>query len=177
MGIIEWTALGLGATLVAYPVLQALGGRPELTFAFDRLKNEGGAALLVHIHDKPVDSAGMRLMGVTRDDVHFSVSVAVIDEQGKEILRYTEPLAGSGDPSAPDQFHLYGGQSPVTLRILACSSQAARIHTDPDPAAYRDLKPGSYLLRLTARYGQRDVLCQRGFVATQNPNDSYWADR
>jgi hypothetical protein len=167
MGLVEWSALSIGAALVAWPVFQMQYGKPQLSFAFDRAGDQSRSELLINIYNRPIESAALVQMGVRRDDAHFSVSLAISDERGNPLGNY--------DAKNPNQFHLDGGHAPITLRILACDAQAARIDYGADTAGH-DLKPGTYTARITARLGERSAFSQRMFVVTQQRKDSYWAD-
>jgi hypothetical protein len=164
MGVLQWSALAIGVALVAWPVFQMTYGRPQLSFAFARSEDRSRAFLLVNVHNPPVANAALVQMGVRRDDANGSVSVAIIDERGDQVLNY-----------AYEQFHLRGGHAPVALRILAFDADAARIDYDA-PGHRRDLAPGTYAVRITVRLGERTVSAQRMFVVTQRRERCYWAD-
>jgi hypothetical protein len=168
MGVVQWGALGIGIALVAWPVFQALYGRPQLSFAFDRAGDHSGCVLQVHISNQPVKSAFLLQLGVRRDDANFSLSMLVFDERGNEILKYPEGRE-------PGRLHLPGGNAPLTLRLVSCDTRGARLRSG-EAEGNRELAPGTYSLRLMASFAQRTPAAQRMFVVTQRKLDSYWAD-
>jgi hypothetical protein len=168
MGVVQWGALVIGIVLVAWPVFQALSGRPQLSFAFDRAGDHSGCVLQVHIRNQPVESAFLLQLGVKRDDANFSLSMLVLDERGNEILKYPEGREAG-------RLHLPGGSAPLTLRLVSCDMRGARLRGG-DAEGSRELAPGTYSLRLTVSFTQRKPAAQRMFVVTQRKLDSYWAD-
>jgi hypothetical protein len=176
MGMIEWAALGVGVALTTWPILQVLGGRPQLSFAFDQVPEGAGCVLLVYLYNRPVDSYALEQMGVERDTAHFSVSVAILDESGNQLLKFSVPHPRDTDLHPP-LFQIPAGRVPVTLRLVAGDAQTARIHPDAGPDASRhSLKTGTYTAHIVTLAAGRSPSVRRNFIVTQIPKSSYWAD-
>ena len=103
------------------------------------------------------------------------LSVAILGESGNQILKFSVPHLRDTDLHPP-LFQIPAGRVPITLRLVACDAQTARIHPDAGPASRHSLKTGTYTAHIVTLAAGRSPSVQRNFVVTQLPKSSYWAD-
>ncbi len=175
MGLAEWLAAG-AIVLAVWPIFQMVWGRPDISFAFNRINGSVDTHLFVHLYNLPIPWRFLASIGVRRDEAKFHVGIIIKHADGNMLLRFSDPPPGSGNPYHQNLLSLSSGLSPHTLEILGANGKCARTYTENRKDSFYEYAPGTYGARIEVFVGEKMFYEERSFVVTHNPIHSYWAD-